>query len=313
MLFKEKMYLSNCDSVRGLSNDEIRKRFLIGLVFGNGVILSPNILFDTKGLNQVLEQKNVIKFLNEEGYGNFIIRGMNIENINSFADYFEKLPSNYKISNLNGIEKGELTRSQLQYIGNNIKYIDKIIQNIKPVYQNALIQKDSLSKEIFKRISIDYFDDDEKFNKFLLESEKLVSRSEWYTFLNIFLKGNETKINSIKSEIIDPAYNSLFINNSESFIQDNIKVLDKIPEKILSGMVTINSLKNEIELIEYPLKAFEIVTTIGTTELFKIITDEALSYIEDKATEKGISFFSRKNWFGLYPILKNKLGLEIKC
>ena len=71
--------------------------------------------------------------------------------------------------------------------------------------------------------------------------------------------------------------------------------------------------KNEIELIEYPLKAFEIVTTIGTTELFKIITDEALSYIEDKATEKGISFFSRKNWFGLYPILKNKLGLEIKC
>lgn len=313
MLFKEKMYLSNCDSVRGLSNDEIRKRFLIGLVFGNGVILSPNILFDTKGLNQVLEQKNVIKFLNEEGYGNFIIRGMNIENINSFADYFEKLPSNYKISNLNGIEKGELTRSQLQYIGNNIKYIDKIIQNIKPVYQNALIQKDSLSKEIFKRISIDYFDDDEKFNKFLLESEKLVSRSEWYTFLNIFLKGNETKINSIKSEIIDPAYNSLFINNSESFIQDNINVLDKIPEKILSGMVTINSLKNEIELIEYPLKAFEIVTTIGTTELFKIITDEALSYIEDKATEKGISFFSRKNWFGLYPILKNKLGLEIKC
>lgn len=313
MLFKEKMYLSNCDSVRGLSNDEIRKRFLIGLVFGNGVILSPNILFDTKGLNQVLEQKNVIKFLNEEGYGNFIIRGMNIENINSFSDYFEKLPSNYKISNLNGIEKGELTRSQLQYIGNNIKYIDKIVQNIKPVYQNALIQKDSLSKEIFKRISIDYFDDDEKFNKFLLESEKLVSRSEWYTFLNIFLKGNETKINSIKSEIIDPAYNSLFINNSESFIQDNIKVLDKIPEKILSGMVTINSLKNEIELIEYPLKAFEIVTTIGTTELFKIITDEALSYIEDKATEKGISFFSRKNWFGLYPILKNKLGLEIKC
>ncbi|MCT7500994.1 hypothetical protein N5S92_03250 [Aliarcobacter cryaerophilus] len=313
MLFKEKMYLSNCDSVRGLSNDEIRKRFLIGLVFGNGVILSPNILFDTKGLNQVLEQKNVIKFLNEEGYGNFIIRGMNIENINSFADYFEKLPSNYKISNLNGIEKGELTRSQLQYIGNNIKYIDKIIQNIKPVYQNALIQKDSLTKEIFKRISIDYFDDDEKFNKFLLESEKLVSRSEWYTFLNIFLKGNETKINSIKSEIIDPAYNSLFINNSESFIQDNINVLDKIPEKILSGMVTINSLKNEIELIEYPLKAFEIVTTIGTTELFKIITDEALSYIEDKATEKGISFLSRKNWFGLYPILKNKLGLEIKC
>ncbi|PRM89776.1 hypothetical protein CJ671_05940 [Aliarcobacter cryaerophilus] len=313
MLFKEKMYLSNCDSVRGLSNDEIRKRFLIGLVFGNGIILSPNILFDTKGINQVLEQKNIIKFLNEEGYGNFIIRGMNIENMNSFSDYFDQLPSNYKISSLNGVDKGELTRSQLQYIKNNIKNIDKIIKNVKPIYQNAIINKDSLSNEIFKRVSINYFDNEEEFNKFLLESEKLVSRSEWYTFLNTFLKNNETRINSLKSEIIDPAYNSLFINHSESFIQDNINVLDKIPEKILSGMVTINSLKNEIELIEYPLKAFEIVTTIGTTELFKIITDEALNYIENKVTEKGISLLSRKNWFGLYPILKKKLGLEIKC
>ncbi|MGJ0344872.1 hypothetical protein NG788_09595 [Aliarcobacter cryaerophilus] len=312
MLFKEKMYLSNCDSVRELSDEEVRKRVLIGLVFGKGIILSPNILFDTKGINQVLKQKNIIKFLNEEGYGNFIIRGMNIKDINSFSDYFDKLPNNYKISSLNGKEKGELTKSQLQYTLNNIKNIDNIIKNVKPIYENATISKDSLSKEIHKRVTIDYFNNKDDFDKFLFKSKNLVSRSEWYIFLNNYLKNDLTKIDSLKSEIIDPAYNSLFINPSESFIQDNIKVLDKIPEKILSGMVTINSLKNEIELIEYPIKAFEIITTFGTTDLFKILTDEALSYIEDKTKEKSISFLSRKNWFGLYPILKNKLGIEIK-
>ena len=57
MLFKEKMYLSNCDSVRELSNEETRKRLLIGLVFGSGIILSPNILFDSQGISKVLKQK----------------------------------------------------------------------------------------------------------------------------------------------------------------------------------------------------------------------------------------------------------------
>jgi len=46
--------------------------------------------------------------------------------------------------------------------------------------------------------------------------------------------------------------------------------------------------------------------------LFKILTDEALGYIEDKTKKTSVSFLSRKNWFGLYPILSKKMGLEIK-
>lgn len=312
MLFKEKMYLSNCDSVRELSNEEIRKRVLIGLVFGNGIILSPNILFDTKGITQVLEKKNVIKFLNEEGMGNFIIRGMNIKDISSFSNYFEKLPNNYKIPSLNGKEKSQISKIELKELLENIKKIDYIIQKINPVFENATIFENSLNDEIKKRISNKYFDNEEEYIKFLLNSSKLVSRSAWYEFTNEFFKNDSKKINPLKIEIIDPAYNSLFVNPNESFIQDNIQMLDKIPEKILSGLVTINSLKNELELIEYPVKAFEIITSLGSTELFKIITDEALGYIEDKATEKGMSFLSRKNWFGLYPKLSKKMGIEIK-
>lgn len=312
MLFKEKMYLSNCDSVRELSNEETRKRLLVGLLFGSGIILSPNILFDSQGVSEVLKQKNVIKFLNEEGSGNFIIRGMNIKNINSFYDYFDKLPNSYKVSSLNGKEKGHLSKDELKNIHNNIQILDKIINEVNPVYENATILKDSLSKEIKKRISIQYFKDIEEFKIFLFKSQNLVSRSEWYQFTNEFFKKDAFKIISIKTEIIDPSYNSLFVNSKESFIQDNIKILDKIPERILSSGVTFNALRNEIELIEYPIKAFEIITTLGTTEIFKILTDEALGYIEDKTKETSISFLSRKNWFGLYPILSKKMGLEIK-
>jgi hypothetical protein len=312
MLFKEKMYLSNCDSVRELSIEETRKRLLIGLVFANGIILSPNILFDSQGISEVLKQKNVIKFLNEEGSGNFIIRGMNINDINSFSDYFDKLPSNYKISSLHGKEKGKLSQNELKNIKDKIQILDKIIDKVNPTYENANIVRDSLSKEIKQRISIRYFKNEKDFEIFLSESQNFVSRSEWYQFISEFFRNDSLKISSLKTEIIDPAYNSLFVNSKESFIQDNIKILDKIPEIILSSGVTFNSLKNEIELIEYPIKAFEIITTLGTTELLKILTDEALAYIEEKTKETSISFLSRKNWFGLYPILSKKMGLEIK-
>jgi hypothetical protein len=312
MLFKEKMYLSNCDSVRELSNEETRKRILIGLVFGNGIILSPNILFDSQGVSEVLKQKNVIKFLNEEGNGNFIIRGINIKDINSFTDYFDKLPNNYKISSFNGKEKGLLSKNELKDINNNIQILDNIILKVNPTYENATIVKDSLSNEIKKRISIFYFKDEEEFKMFLFKSKDLVSRSEWYQFVSHFFKNDIFKVISLKIEIIDPSYNSLFVNSKESFIQDNIKILDKIPEKILSTGVTFNSLRNEMKLIQYPMKAFEIITTLGSTELLKILTDEALAYIEDKAKDTGKSFLSRKNWFGLYPLLSKKMGLEIK-
>lgn len=193
MLFKEKMYLSNCDSVRELSHKETRKRVLIGLVFGSGIILSPNILFDSQGVSEVLKQKNVIKFLNEEGMGNFIIRGMNIKDINSLSDYFDKLPNNYKISSLHGKEKGKLSKDELKKIDANIKTLDNIINKVNPTYENANITKDSLSKEIKQRISIRYFENEEEFKIFLFKSQNLVSRSEWYQFVSEFFKNNFVK------------------------------------------------------------------------------------------------------------------------
>lgn len=75
MLFKEKLLLSNCDSVRQLELEKIRQRFLTSLAFGDGVVLTPNTIFDNENIDLLIERKNVHKYLNEEGKGKFVVRG----------------------------------------------------------------------------------------------------------------------------------------------------------------------------------------------------------------------------------------------
>ena len=312
MLFKEKLFLSNCDSVKELQIDEVKKRVLIGLVFGNGLILSPNILLDNVGLFEILEQRNVIKFLNEEGSKQFIIRGFNIENVNSFLDYFDNLPNTYKISSMYGKEKGKLSSNELSLIKNQLKNLDRKISDINPIYENAEIASDSLSLKVKEKLTKEYFDYEEEYLQFLFLSKDLVSRSEWYQFIQDFFTDNNHKVLTLKREVIDPSYNALFIKKNECFIQDDIKYLSNVPQKILSAGMTFKSLREEIELVEYAVDLFEVVSSFGTNKIFEAITDKAFEYIEDNLVDSSSSYFSRKNWFGLYPKLRTKMGIEIK-
>lgn len=88
MLFKEKLLLSNCDSVRALDGNELRKRFLTGLAFADGVVLSPNALIDNAGIAAVISQSNVTKYLNEEGQGKLVIRGFGMDGYTDVRDYY---------------------------------------------------------------------------------------------------------------------------------------------------------------------------------------------------------------------------------
>ena len=56
----------------------------------------------------------------------------------------------------------------------------------------------------------------------------------------------------------------------------------------------MKSFRNQIKYIEYPIKVFEIITSLGGGELAKFLTDEALGYIEDKFADKGEKYLSRK-------------------
>lgn len=319
MLFKEKLLLSNCDSVRMLSAEEIRKRFLTGLTFADGVVLSPSALLDNAGFHSLISKRNVVKYLNEEGSGKFVVRGFNLSGDFCLVDYFKGLSEDYIISSIPGNpKKSDLSVEQLDLILTRLELTQKALDRINPVIEDARIEPGSLRNEISKRIECDesicsYFDSDGERMLFLSQSETVVSRSQWYEFSDRYF-GRRSQIESarFKSEIIDPSYNSLFAISGEGFLQDNIKIINNIPEILLDSGVLLKSLRNEIKYIEYPMKTFEIISSLGAGELLKLLTDEALGYIEDKLQDKGRKYLSRKNWFGMYEVMRNKIGLEVK-
>lgn len=319
MLFKEKLLLSNCDSVRQLGPTELRKRFLTGLTFADGVVLTPNTLLDNSDFHSLITKKNVVKYLNEEGAGKFIVRGFNFGEEMCLIEYFEKLPNDYIISSLpNSPMKSHINNAQRDLILTRLDATQKALERISPKVESIDIQRDSLQNEVFNRISDDavigsFFASDGERILFKNMAKDVISRSQWYNLSDqYFGKLSLIESNRFKSEVIDPAYNSLFAVEGEGFLQDNIKVINNIPDAILDSGVVLKSLRNEIKYIEYPIKAFELITSFGSGEIVKFLTDEALSYVEDKFQDKGSKYLSRKNWFGMYDLMKNKIGLEVK-
>ena len=319
MLFKEKVVLANCDSVRALAPEELRKRFLTGLAFADGVVLSPNSLIDNQQVTGVLTQPNVVKFLNEEGAGKLVIRGFGLQDQTSLIDYYQALPDNFILSSLPGSPcKSALSRTQQGEMTERLGELQRALEAIRPRIESLNLPAESLRDEVFKRLDTrasigHFFESDGELQLFLLGARELHSRSAWYRYATDFfhLRG-QGGFEPFRAEIIDPGYNALFALKDEGFLQDNIRFLSGVPEVLLDSSVALRSLRREIQLIQYPLKLFEFITSLGTGELARYLTDEALGYIEDKLTDKGHSFMTRRNWFGMYPRMRRYMGLEIK-
>ena len=318
MLLKENLLLSNCDSTRDLKFEELLKRFLTGLTFANGVIVTPNMLIDNNHILNVLNRGNVSKYLKEDGRGKLIIRGINFDGSMCLIDYFNRLPDSYIISSIERKPKKlDLTSDERNTILRKIDSIQALIYILSPTVENAEISSDSLTKKVTSVIQSsdsNYFKSQSIKDEFLERSQFLSSRSQWYELTESYFNSDNCDASSIqfKNEIIDPAYNSLFANSGEGFLQDNIRYIDKVPRVFLDAGVLIKSLKKEIQYIEYAMKLFEVVSTLGTTEIAKFLTDEAVGYIEEKLIEQGEEHFTRRNWFGMYQVMQKKIGSEIK-
>jgi hypothetical protein len=322
MLLKEKVFLSNCDSVRALPPEELHKRFLLGLTVASGVVVSPNTLLDNREVSALLRRRNVLKYLNEEGAGQFVLRGFNFTEGVTLDDYFDGLPDDYIVSSVDGSpQKNQLTRVQAQSLIARLRETQQALQALQPVYKPILIQPNSLQLAIAERLQDPdilghFFHADGDREVFMLSTEGLNSRSKWYQFSNNYFRTSMRfgvdASDRFRLEVIDPAYHSLFVDSGEGFLQDQIKHLSGLPEGFLNAGLTFKSLRNELSALEIPYKLFQLVSTWGASDLIKLITDEALSYVEDKATDKGFDFATRKNWFGLYPKMRRYIGLEIK-
>lgn len=321
MLFKEKLLLSNCDSVRQLNSDEVSKRFLTGLAFGDGVVMTPNMLIDNPDTYTLLKRPNVIRYLNEEGHGKLVIRGFGLHSELSLQDYFDSLPDNYIISSLPGSPcKAELHFGQKHLLRSRIQHTEKALRQLGYRVEPLTLASDSLQKEVLRRIQDEevlgyFFADAAQLQVFSEQAELCISRSQWYQFVDAYFGEEQMQpglAQAFKCEVINPAYNSLFALQGEGFLQDEIKYLHQVPQVLLDSSITFKAFRKEIRYIKYPLKAFEIISNLGAGEIIKVFTDEALNYIEDKLVESGQEYFSRKNWFGLYHKLREKIGLELK-
>ncbi|PRB84456.1 hypothetical protein [Pseudomonas sp. MYb185] len=319
MLFKEKLLLSNCDSVRALGADELRKRVLTGLVFADGVVLSPNALIDNLQVAEVLGQSNVIQYLNEEGSGKLVIRGFGLAQYANLAEYYDALPGNFILSSIPGAPcKERLDRFQRRHMQDRVARLQQALQHIGPVMEDLSLPQESLRDEVFSRLRertaiSHFFESDGDYNLFLLGADKVISRSEWYAYASHFFTSRGLDVFArFRAEVVDPAYNSLFAVTNEGFLQDDIRYLTGIPEIILDTSIGFKTLRKEIALIQYPLKVFEFISSFGSGEILRYLTDEAISYMEDKMVDSGKSYMTRKNWFGMYPRMRRFMGLEIK-
>ncbi|SDT16751.1 hypothetical protein SAMN05216198_3862 [Halopseudomonas litoralis] len=319
MLFKEKLLLSNCDSVRALDGDELRKRFLTGLAFADGVVLSPNALIDNLDIAPVIGQTNVVTYLNEEGSGKLVIRGFGMAQHSNLEEYYHALPGSFILSSLPGApRKDALDRYQQQRMRDRIAALQKVLHEVRPVTEDLSLVRESLRNEVFTRLADPacaqhYFESDGDYNLFLLGADKAISRSEWYSHTqNFFGSRGMGTFPRFRAEIIDPAYNSLFAIPNEGFLQDDIRYLTGVPEVILDASIGFKSMRREIELIQYPLKVFEFISSFGAGEIVRFLTEEAIGYIEDKMVDGGKTYMTRKNWFGMYPRMRRFMGLEIK-
>jgi hypothetical protein len=324
MLFKDKLLLANCDSVKNCSFGELQKRLLIGTIFADGIIISPNVLIDNDGVDKLLSSRRLINYFNDEGHGKFVIRGVGVHPDQELMDYYESLPNSFILSSFKGApRKEDLSSEQQDIVIERIKSIQNALNQFHFESDSVDLKPNSLKSQIEEKIKMvsstsGYFLNEDEKNKFFQKSTELniVSRSQWYRYAQSFFDEKRPESSNIfsafKSEVIDTSYNSLFVRKGEGFLQDEVKYLEKIPAPILDHTMSLMSVRNEIGLISDVYDSFETITSFGANDLVDIVAEKALDYIEDKMADKGSSLLKRKHWFGMRPILQKKIGLEIK-
>lgn len=313
MILKEKMFLSNCDSVRGLAPTELRKRLLLGAVWSEGVIVSPNLLIDNAGIAGVLDDDGLRAWYRDEGRGSLVLRGPFADLGLSLVDYFRALPGSHVLSRCGGRCKAALTPAETDTILRDLDRIDRLLAEHGALIEPFTLAHDALSREIVARL------EQEPGTRAALtaaglgpdEMAGLTSRSAWYARLAEALPDPDQAAR-FRLGVVDAAYNALFVRRGEAFVMDRIAVLHGLPPALLDASVRLRALRREIGQVQAAVKLISLVGSLGTDGLVKVLTDQALDYVQDKAQDKGIGWLDRRNWFGLYPQLRNRIGVEVR-
>lgn len=322
MILKEKLFLANCDSVRQLNEQEVGARFMAGVLFADGVVLSPNLLIDNPAIVSMLASDNVQRWFkrDEHNESKLMIRGFNLEQGLSLVNYFENLDDNYVVSQLGGISKGGLTSNQASQIKTQLEQAGEVLESYQPSIVSLEKKPGALSEQIRLRLEsashLEAAEDQRSVHQQTLalveqSGKPLGSRSDWYLALSP-LEIPAIQRDQFRLEVIDASYNGLFVGEGEAFVMDRIALLSHLPRWLLDTGISIGSRREELATLKAGYDLFSFISTLGSEELASIIADKALEYAEEKAKASGISWCERRNWFGLYPKLTRFMGVELK-
>ena len=312
MLLKEAMFLSNCDSVRSLGVEELTKRVLIGAMFARGVIATPSLLLDNPHMLMVLERRNLQDWLAGSQGGGLVLRGPAGHVGMRLRDYFDALPPDYILSRCGGRTKQQLSFLERRDIEDDLKRLDLILARVPRPPEPVALRPSSLTEAIQQGSSLAQWREtsSDALSTMLKGTDTLNSRSAWYKAAgDAFDPATAARF---QAEVIDPAYHGLFVRKGEAFAMDRIAVIDALPPQLLDATTSFRLLRRKTEFIGHAISLFNLVSAAGTNQLLAHLTDEAIGFVEDKMQDKGMGWASRRNWFGLYPALIRKIGVEIR-
>ncbi|MBK1693026.1 hypothetical protein CKO33_12760 [Ectothiorhodospira mobilis] len=273
-------------------------------------------MIDNPGILDILASHQVERWFREEGAGRLVIRGRGMNPGMSLVEYFDALPGGYVISRLNGRTKGELAGNDgqaLDALRRELERMQRQLELYQAKWEEITLSPDSLTREILSRYDpaweSDYLASDPGLLRAVQEGEvRLVSRSDWYQYLRGMDPGRRERF---RLEVVDAAYNRLFIYPGEAFAMDRIRVLGDLPDGLLEGGLAVRAMREKLEWIQDGYRLFGLVSSLATDELVRVLADEAMGYIEDKAKEQGLDWMRRENWYGLYDKVTQKIGIEL--
>lgn len=317
MLFKNKLLLANCDSVIKRPEEELNKRLKMGLLFSEGIILSTNILIDNNSMDNIFRDSVIKQYLlSDEGHGKLVIRGRSLDENQSLVDLYHALPDSFIFSSFNGKLKSQLSFNEVENLLYRLQYMDSIINDSQAIKESISdFSTNTFSEELstraesyFEDLKVDYLE--QSITDFHYKLQTINSRSEAYILTDSYFS-DSMYAEKIKQELINPAYNNMFVEGSEGFVQDKIKVLSSLPTALINSGISLRQHREKVELISTVWDSFNFISSFGTDSIVDIITDKAQDYIETRLEEKGKGYLSRKNWYGMYDKLSNSLGVEV--
>lgn len=314
LLIKSNLYLANCDPVRKLSRNELKSRLNWGLAIADKIIISPNMLIDYPEIMDFFTHGISGNILSKDKSRIILRHTHNAEKI-CFVDYYENLEGDYFFSGSISKSKKTLSNSEITATKYRLSLIDKIADDLE--HKRLNINEKSLSESIAKYIekytqknipnekSIPY-----PVIKNLLEKNKnTTSRSQWYQYINSHPE-IEKYLETIKYEIIDPAYNDIHIITGEAFSTDCVTgTLPLLADSALFLEAHQEKINNAIKALKY----IHWVHTLGASGVIMLLKD----IYEEEAGEKIIDKLKKNieassSWKAIYPKLRNHLGISVK-